>query len=65
MTQQEIKSKIEELFIRNELLLDPAIATLNPEIRDNLDKINKLQQECSHEYRDGCCIYCYKQEDNE
>ena len=61
----EIKNKIDFLNKQNSELLNPNIFTLNNTIKDNLLEIDKLQQICKHDFQDGFCIYCYKQEDNE
>lgn len=58
----EIKEKID---LNNHLIqqaLTPNIFTLNNTVADLLKENEALQAECPHEYEDGFCIYCYKEE---
>lgn len=62
MKQLEIKEKIDcnnriiqEILSLNQFTLNNTIANL---LAENL----KLQEECNHEFEDGYCVYCYKEE---
>ena len=50
----EKKQKIEELF-------DPTSFVLNPEVVKLEKEIEKLQTKCEHNYVDGVCEYCGKE----
>lgn len=62
MKQLEIKEKIDcnnriiqEILSLNQFTLNNTVANL---LAENL----KLQEECNHEFEDGYCVYCYKEE---
>lgn len=58
----EVKQKID---LNNSLIeeaMSPNIWTLNNIIKDLLIENEELQKICPHEYEDGYCIYCYKEE---
>ena len=42
--------------------MSPNIWTLNNTIKELLIENEELQKICPHEYKDGYCIYCYKEE---
>jgi hypothetical protein len=50
----EKKSKIEDLF-------DPTSFVLNPEVVKLEKEIEELQTECEHNYVEGVCEYCGKE----
>ena len=50
----EKKQKIEELF-------DPTSFVLNPEVVKLEKEIEELQTKCEHNYVDGVCEYCGKE----
>ena len=65
MTKQEIKEKIDS---NNKLIREkftPGIFVLNNTIakivKDNED-LQRLCEEDGHQYEDGCCVFCYKEE---
>jgi hypothetical protein len=58
----EIKKRIDENNKIIESLMTPNIFSLNNTIADILSENKKLQSECKHEFEDGFCIYCYKEE---
>lgn len=60
---QQIKNQIDEYNRQIELLLSPNQFTLNNAIVDITNKISQLQQNCPHEFEDGYCNWCYKQEE--
>lgn len=59
----EIHLKIEENNKIIESLLTPNQFTLNNTIAQLLAENAELQKSCPHEYNNGYCIYCYKEED--
>lgn len=44
-------------------LIDPATFVLNPEAQKLMNEITELQSECPHEYVNGECKYCGKEEE--
>lgn len=58
----EIKKRIDENNKIIESLISPNIFSLNNTIADLLSENKQLQSECKHEFEDGFCIYCYKEE---
>lgn len=59
----EIKEKIDANNKLIESALRPNQFTLNNTIASLLLENDSLQQQCPHEYEEGYCIYCYKQEE--
>ena len=45
-----------------EKILKPNQFTLNNSVAQLLLEIDALQKRCPHEYNEGYCIYCYKEE---
>ena len=62
MTNLEIKQKIDTNNHVIETLLSPSEFTLNNTIRDLLKENDELQQQCTHNFVDGYCEYCYLEE---
>ena len=62
MTNLEIKQKIDTNNHVIETLLSPSEFTLNNTIRDLLKENDELQQQCTHNFVDGYCEYCYMEE---
>ena len=62
MTQLQIKEKIDTNNKIIESLLNPNMFTLNNAIKDLLAENDKLQGLCEHNFVDGYCEYCYKEE---
>lgn len=60
----EIKRKIDCNNQLIEQLLTPNQFTLNNTIAKILEENQKLQEQCPHEYKNGYCIYCFKEEDD-
>lgn len=58
----EIKKKIDENNKLIESLVTPNIFTLNNTVAELLKENEILSKDCPHEYEDGYCIYCYKEE---
>ena len=63
MNNLEIHQKIERNNQLIEQMLSPNKFTLNSTIRDLLKENEVLQLQCTHQFEDGACIYCYKVED--
>ena len=60
MTPQEIKEKVDALYSKIEKAIAVGIFVLNPDIAEAYDEIEKLQNQCEHEFdNNGCCKYCY------
>ena len=64
MTNKEIKQEIDSRQNMIKEILNPNIFTLDKAIESLQKEISELQNQCSHVYKDGNCIYCYKDEDN-
>ena len=62
MTNLEIKGKID---INNQIIeniLNPNQFVLNNVIADLLKENSELQEQCTHNFVEGFCEYCYKEE---
>ena len=60
----EIKERID---FNNKLIeeaISPNIFTLNNTVTKLLKENEELQNQCSHEYEEGYCIYCYKEKED-
>ncbi len=58
----EIRNKINDLYIK--LAKSAATFIYNPnEIKEIKQEIFELQNKCNHEYQNGRCIYCKKDEE--
>lgn len=62
MTNLEIKEKIDINNNLIEQLLNPSQFTLNNTIKDLLKENDELQKQCTHNFVDGYCEYCYMEE---
>lgn len=62
LTREEIKQKIDENNAIIESLFTPNQFTLNNTVAQLLKENNELQNLCEHEYENGYCNYCYKEE---
>ena len=58
----DIKEKIDKNNEIIQSLFTPNFFTLNNTVAKLLEENEKLQRNCPHEFRDGYCIYCYKEE---
>lgn len=65
MTNLEIKEAIDANNKIIKKLLDPSQFTLNNTIKELLMENDVLQAQCTHNFVDGYCEYCYKEEDNQ
>lgn len=63
MDGNEIKQHIDFLNDQIRTMMFPSVFTLNNGIANIMQEIKELQEECPHEYEEGCCKYCYKKED--
>lgn len=59
----DIKQRIDNNNKIIQEMMSPNIFTLNNTVSALLRENDELQKKCTHEYEDGYCIYCYKEED--
>lgn len=62
MTNLEIKEKIDLNNSIIEKLLNPNQFTLNNTVKDLLKENDELQKQCTHNFVNGYCEYCYMEE---
>ena len=62
MTQLEIKEKIDKNNKVIEALFSPNVFTLNNTVAALLAENEQLQSQCEHNFVDGYCEFCYKEE---
>jgi hypothetical protein len=62
MTNLEIKEKIDANNKIIKTLLDPSTFTLNNVVKELLIENDALQAQCTHNFVDGYCEYCQKEE---
>lgn len=55
---EEIKKLIQEKNDEIHSLLNPNIFTLNNQVRDLMEEIADLQNNCPHNFIDGYCEFC-------
>lgn len=58
-----IKEQIDRNNALIEKIMTPNVFTLNNTIADLLQENAELQKKCTHEFEDGYCVYCYKEEE--
>lgn len=58
-----IKEQIDRNNALIEKIMTPNVFTLNNTVADLLQENAELQKKCTHEFEDGYCIYCYKEEE--
>lgn len=63
MTGEEINQKINENNDRIEQLLVAHNFILNTQVNELIQQNKALQESCSHNFQNGCCKYCYKEEE--
>lgn len=61
MKGNEIKVKIDELSRQIEERIITDHFTLNKDIMEIENKIADLQAQCPHQFENGICIYCQKE----
>ena len=59
---KEIKDKIAVLAKEYDELFDPSTFVLKPRLLEIQTEIMKLQRQCEHEFVNGFCIYCAREE---
>lgn len=62
MKLEEIREKINFNNQMIEKLIDPTIFILQPEIEAYLKENDELRAICTHQFVDGICVYCGKEE---
>ena len=62
MNELEIKKRIDQNNDLIEKMISPNIFTLNNTVAQLLKENEILQSQCEHEFEDGYCIFCYKEE---
>lgn len=62
MNGLEIFSLVSKKKQRIEELLDPTTFVLNKEVEALQQDIAELQKDCPHEFNEGICKYCGKEE---
>ena len=62
MTNLEIKEEIDRNNKLIQDLLNPSEFILNNTIRDLLKANEELQAQCTHNFVEGYCEYCYSEE---
>lgn len=62
MTNLEIKEKIDTNNKIIETILSPSEFTLNNTVRDLIAENAELQKQCTHNFVDGYCEFCYMEE---
>lgn len=61
----EIKEQIDSNNKLIEELMKPNTFTLNNTISKLLKENIDLQNQCQHDFEEGFCVYCYKEEGKE
>lgn len=70
MTNEQLSKNIkikEQIDLNNNLIeqaLSPNLWTLNNTVANLLKENERLQDECTHQYEEGFCVFCYKSEGN-
>ena len=62
MTREEIHSRIQTLQQEQRKVLMESVFILNGEYAKIKDEIVALQQQCSHDFENGTCKYCFAKE---
>lgn len=62
MSNQEIHEKIEANNDIIQSIMSPNIYTLNNTIAALIKENRELQKQCTHEFIDGYCCFCYLEE---
>lgn len=70
MNEKQLKKNIaikKQIDLNNELIeqaLSPNLWTLNNTVANLLKENERLQKECTHQFEEGFCIFCYKSEED-
>lgn len=59
---KEIKEQIDKCYQKLAKNFDPITFTLRPEIESIWQEIEKLQSQCKHQYVNGVCKFCNREE---
>ena len=59
---KEIKTKIDELNEQLETLIVPGTFVLSKKVKNIQDCITNLQGQCKHNFINGVCEFCYKED---
>lgn len=62
MNNLEIKEQIDRNNKIIESIFVPNQFVLNNSIRELLKENEELQKKCTHQFEDGYCIFCYKEQ---
>lgn len=62
MSNQEIHEKIEANNDIIQSIMTPNVYTLNNTVAALIKENRELQKQCTHEFIDGYCHYCYLEE---
>lgn len=63
MNNLEIKEQIDRNNKIIESIFVPNQFVLNNSVRELLKENEELQKKCTHQFEDGYCIFCYKEQD--
>lgn len=70
MNEKQLKENMaikKQIDLNNELIeqaLSPNLWTLNNTVANLLKENERLQKECTHQFEEGFCIFCYKSEED-
>lgn len=70
MDEKQLKENMaikKQIDLNNELIeqaLSPNLWTLNNTVANLLKENERLQKECTHQFEEGFCIFCYKSEED-
>ena len=62
MTGLDVYSLVTTKRQQIEELIDPTSFVLNPEVEKLQNEIAALQEKCPHDYVEGICMHCGKEE---
>ena len=62
---KEIKARVSQLTEELNRVITPGIFTLNGRVGEILDELESLQKRCNHNFVNGICEFCEKEEDGE
>lgn len=65
MRNIEIKERIDANNKIIEEIMKPNTFTLNNTVSNLLKENLELQSKCVHDFEEGYCVYCYKEEGND
>lgn len=66
MTGEQIKVLIDKTMVSiKEELFQPGTFILNHEMKEKMEQIAILQEQCPHQFEGGFCIYCYLKQGEE